>query len=363
MTKLKTKLTNQIDFRKGTGTFVLGWYMMLMCLFIAVVLIDQFVKYNDGLQSQMAVDSVADGSAAYATSIASGDDDEVEEQILERAEEINTLIEDETDIDEIYDYNYLVEYGNYQVTNNNHDGSIDATMTTHYPNTYGNFADLFNVDDGDEDYYSITRHTKAYFSRLVGSQYSTVSEAELSADHIHYNQYDTRWGTKPYYYSSSSNWNTIARSGCGPTSLAMVATELKRNANGGTISDSEAITPDEACDFAATHGCHVEGQNGTSNALFTNNSLLGYYYLNGREIARSEAAMKEALDNGSLLIISVGNGTYTGNSHLMVICEYDSSGFLINDPNYGASKPYRVDFTYLMSQGNLQKVFELWWVG
>lgn len=186
----------------------------------------------------------------------------------------------------------------------------------------------------------------------TGSSYTSVSEEELSAEHIHYNQYDSRWGDLPYYYSDGGS-NTITQSGCGPTSLAMVVTELTRDTDNPIV-----LTPDAACDFSATHGCHMKG--GTAHRLFYDNSLLEYYGLNGENIGPNEDLMKEYLNDGCLLIITVGKGVYTGNGHCMVICEYDETGFLINDPNYSDSKMYRVNYAYLSSQGNLQQVFALW---
>ncbi len=186
-----------------------------------------------------------------------------------------------------------------------------------------------------------------------GGTGSTVSEEELSATHIHYNQYDTRWGSLPYYYSSGGS-NTISASGCGPTSLAMVVTELTRNSSNPIV-----LTPDAACDYSANHGCHVSG--GTSHALFQS-PLTDTYGISGVEISTDETTMKSYLDDGCLLIITVGPGTYTTSGHCMTIDEYDDTGFLINDPNYGTSKPYRVSHSYLIStsEGHLEHAFALW---
>ena len=200
-----------------------------------------------------------------------------------------------------------------------------------------------------------TIQTECELGVVGGGSGTEVTEEELNADHIHYNQYDPRWGDLPYYYSGSSGSNTITKSGCGPTCLAMAVTELTRN-----TSNPIVLTPDAACDYSASHGCHVSS--GTSHALFTNNSLLEPYGLNGVELEKNEATLKEYLDSGCLLVITVGTGTYTQNGHFMIICEYDDTGFLINDPNYNASKPYRVSYSYLTTpgQGSLEHVFAVW---
>lgn len=186
----------------------------------------------------------------------------------------------------------------------------------------------------------------------VGGGGGSITEEELSATHIHYNQYDERWGSLPYYYKDGGS-NTIEDSGCGPTCFAMVVTELTRD-----TSNPVVLTPDEACNFSANHGLHTN--EGTAHQLFYNNSMIETYGINGAVVGQDEAKMKEELDSGHLLVITVNApSVYTGNGHFMIICEYDETGFLINDPNYSDSKPYRVSMSYLQSQG-LTSVYTLW---
>lgn len=322
------KIDFKINFKKGTGTFILGWYMMIMCLFIAVVLIDQYSKYDQALQTQMAVDSIADGSATYASTLTGDDENEIEEDINARAEEIGDLIEDETGVYEINNYNYLIDV-------NGDEGEIDATIITHTPNSYGNFADLYNVDDGGLGYYSITRHTTASFSRIIAGNYAVMCDGDYLEGHVHFNQYDARWGNKLY-----GNQGTIASSACGPTSLAMVVTELTNT----------TLTPDAAADFSVQHGWRAYGD-GSSHALITTG--VTYYGLTCK-VLFSESDMIQCLEEGGLIVATFGAGTYTKEGHFMTICDYENGLFTINDPNYRTGIPYKVSYDYLISAGNME---------
>ena len=47
----------------------------------------------------------------------------------------------------------------------------------------------------------------------------------------------------------------------------------------------------------------------------------------------SESVMKNALDDGGLIICSMRPGDFTTTGHFILIYGYDDNGFLINDPN------------------------------
>lgn len=44
----------KIDFRKGTGTFLMGYMIMLLGFIVSLVCIEQMKRYNNSLETQMA---------------------------------------------------------------------------------------------------------------------------------------------------------------------------------------------------------------------------------------------------------------------------------------------------------------------
>ena len=127
-------------------------------------------------------------------------------------------------------------------------------------------------------------------------------------------QWDKRWGYQKYGDDS-----TIAVSGCGPTALAMVATALTH----------EAVTPLEIANYAMEKEYYLPGV-GTMWSLMTAGA--NHYGLDSEKIGLDEYSMKKMLDRGELLICSMRRGDFTINGHFIVICGYDSEGFIVNDP-------------------------------
>lgn len=91
----------KVDFRKGTGTFVLGYMIMLLTLVVTLVLIEQYSKYMNALDTQMAADSISDGTAVYASSVRGVSADDLYTQSLDRAEDLTDLIQSETNVQSI----------------------------------------------------------------------------------------------------------------------------------------------------------------------------------------------------------------------------------------------------------------------
>ena len=83
----------KIDFKKGSATFLFGCFMMLLCLIIVLVLVEQHLVYNNSETVQMAADSVADGTAVYASSLYLYDEPTQKQKIRERVSELEDLIQ------------------------------------------------------------------------------------------------------------------------------------------------------------------------------------------------------------------------------------------------------------------------------
>lgn len=141
-----------------------------------------------------------------------------------------------------------------------------------------------------------------------------ISDEEKAAEHPLFLQWDARWG-----YVSYGDDN-IGLSGCGPACLSMVIFSLTRN---------ESATPDAIAGYSMDMGYYEYGA-GTSWNLMTD--AAAQYGVMAEGLALSEGIMKEHLDNGHMIICSMGPGDFTTTGHFIVIYGYDQDGFLVNDP-------------------------------
>ena len=128
-------------------------------------------------------------------------------------------------------------------------------------------------------------------------------------------QWDDRWGYLDY------NGNICGVSGCGPTSLAMVAYYLTGNPE---------YTPAYMLSFATRNGYAVPGS-GTSWDLFNKGAKeLGF------EVKTINMVKKHVVDKlkaGIPVVVSVKPGTFTTTGHFMVLVGYEDGKFRINDCN------------------------------
>lgn len=141
-----------------------------------------------------------------------------------------------------------------------------------------------------------------------------ISDEEKAAEHPLFLQWDARWGYVPY------GDDNIGLSGCGPACLSMVIFSLTRN---------ESATPDAIAGYSMDMGYYEYGA-GTSWNLMTD--AAAQYGVMAEGLALSEGIMKEHLDNGHMIICSMGPGDFTTTGHFIVIYGYDQDGFLVNDP-------------------------------
>lgn len=188
----------------------------------------------------------------------------------------------------------------------------------------------------DERYANIIAHTEEYPESLLKNlannpemisfvanynelkqnpQKASMKQEEINAACPLFLQWDERWGA--ISYGDDSN---IAISGCGPTALSMVIAGLTAN---------QEATPDQLASFAMKKGYYLSGT-GTKWSLMTEGAA--EYGLASRQIESSQMRMQQSLDEGGFLICSMKKGDFTINGHFIVIYDYDSDGFKINDP-------------------------------
>lgn len=129
-------------------------------------------------------------------------------------------------------------------------------------------------------------------------------------DTVFYTQYDPSWSGHPL---------NIARSGCGPTSMAMVISTLT----------GRQVFPPEIATFALNGGHYIRGV-GSSWSLFPSASR--EYGLNCDFIASSYdlSAMKPYFDKGALIVFS--GRSLNGGGHIMVATGIEDNKLKLNDP-------------------------------
>ena len=143
-----------------------------------------------------------------------------------------------------------------------------------------------------------------------------LTAAEKKSSHPLFVQWDKRWGYATYGESC------MAISGCGPTALAMVGYGLTRN---------EQIDPFNVAQYAMQNGHYVNNV-GTAWTLMTEGAQ-HYGLAVTSQYRYTEEQMKDALEKGGMIILSVGKGDFTVHSgHFIVLYGYKNGKFQVNDP-------------------------------
>lgn len=115
-------------------------------------------------------------------------------------------------------------------------------------------------------------------------------------------------------YSDPYSQGTIATSGCGPTALAMVLTYL----TGKEVSPSET-----AAKGNGTYTC----SKGTTWNYF--GDMAQQYGVQCTQMEPSSSNIKDNLNNGKTLILSMGPGDFTKRGHFIVARGLDQNGNLV----------------------------------
>lgn len=157
-------------------------------------------------------------------------------------------------------------------------------------------------------------------------------------------QYDSRWGRKPYTITGNKK-QTIASSGCGPTSMCDVL-----NGFGATN-----LTPVDLCAIAVSNKFRTPND-GTSWSFFPYiaNRFNQYF---SRYLATSDhdTAIK-ALTEGALIVASMGPGYWTKGGHFICLWKNDGRSMFACDPASSTRK------SQLMSKfkGQRKRYFIFW---
>lgn len=202
---------------------------------------------------------------------------------------------------------------------------------------YDNFDDLDNIDaylaGNDEDTIEFVYNMN---NGLTNFPYTPGQSVDLERKTPYFIQWDNRWA-----YNKLGNRN-IGISGCGPTSMAMILSRLKKD---------NSITPDKIAKDAQNY----MGNEGISWNFFYDGAKKYDYEI--EDVALNEEAMKKALEKGPLLV-SVNRGYFTLFGHIFVIDSYKDGKFLINDPN--SLRNSKVEWTFDQISNQIVKIWSIY---
>jgi hypothetical protein len=155
-------------------------------------------------------------------------------------------------------------------------------------------------------------------------------------------QYDEQWGYADY------GSNLLAYDGSAPTCVSMVYTYLKQDGSQNPI---------KVGDYFMSMGYVDEDDKTSWEAMTQGVKGLG---LEADELSVNEGNMKAALDEGRVIICSVGSGDFTKETeHFIVIRGYDDYKFYVNDPSSNARSQIAWPFERLSSQINNMWAFNV----
>lgn len=184
------------------------------------------------------------------------------------------------------------------------------------PNTGNITNDLQDVIDGN--------YLNGNYPSTDGSN---IGGADLASAIPLFIQWDKRWGSIPYGKSG-----TIATSGCGPTSMAMVITGLCGNVKGIDRNGDGIVDPSETAAYSVANGFRVEGV-GTDWGLFANIGAKAGLKVTQYTPSNYQAVL-QALQSGKPVIASMTPGDFTSYGHFIVLTGVTQDGKIkVNDPN------------------------------
>ena len=148
-------------------------------------------------------------------------------------------------------------------------------------------------------------------------------------------QGDKRWSLFSY-----GKTGTIASSGCGPTSLAMVIVGL---------TGDTSVNPKIVADWSVQNGHRVEGV-GSAWSLMTAGGR--HWGLTVETLSVRASDISAALRAGKPIIMSMTPGHFTNGGHFIVLRGITESGkILVNDPASTSRSSREWDISIIVNEG------------
>lgn len=148
---------------------------------------------------------------------------------------------------------------------------------------------------------------------------------------VYYNQRDVRWSSSAY------GDGTIGGAGCGPSSLAIVASTFGKN-----------VTPADTCKWAAKNGYKAKG-GGSYWSVIPDGAK--HYGLKVESNVKESDEIRNALKNGKLVVVIMGAGHFTKSGHFIVLRGITDSGkILVADPASEKRSNEEWDLSLIMNE-------------
>lgn len=135
---------------------------------------------------------------------------------------------------------------------------------------------------------------------------------------VYYAQNAPAWGKMPYTIDGDVLTETIGKSGCGPTCMAMIL---------ATWVNPE-INPIKTCKLAILWKDRT-ADDGTEWEFFKHMGTK--YNLPFKQTSSTKEAI-EALKDGALVVCSMGPGYFTKHGHFILAYKYENGNIYVNDP-------------------------------
>lgn len=159
-----------------------------------------------------------------------------------------------------------------------------------------------------------------YFYDVSEDESEYLKDKEILNNIVYYNQLDEPWKSTLY-----GNLKTIGKSGCGPTSMAIVISSF-----------GETYTPIEAARWSYNNGYLVEGYHeGIPYAMSSHALIPGLAQAKGllcEGISKGigiESKIVDSLSQGKLIVAIMGPGHFTSGGHFIVLSGITESGKII----------------------------------
>lgn len=210
-----------------------------------------------------------------------------------------------------------------KVLENNYNNAVaneDSESASRYANEIANIS---------SDLESLKQQIESKLSEICGIK---LSSGGAKGDFVNY--YQTDYGNVSYGYGTS-----IASSGCGPTSMAMVLTYLT----------GEEVDPPEAAEWSLEHGHRVQG-NGTAWSYF--DAISEEYGIECEQAGVSRNNIVSSLEEGETVIMSMGPGHFTRGGHFIVLTGITEDGKItVADPNSKTRSEQTWDPSVFVNEG------------
>lgn len=196
----------KISWKRGMSTTFIGTVLIFIILILFFAVLERFLIQSKILSTQMAADSISDGTAVMLSKKGGGYDEAVD-----YAQDIADEIDNATNID-ISDI--TIDQDSLS------DKKVNVTVST--DNYYTATGSYLLMDSESQKEYTLSAVSETKYRKSVsagGGSMSATAEGGLEGTKL-LNQYDPAWSSYPYY------GETVGTAGCGPTAYAMALSYL-----------------------------------------------------------------------------------------------------------------------------------------